>query len=88
MICTCTIHLSCGMDKILKAGFPERQSHGRKQSCKSANDLVKIKNWRHKQSHKHDGIGVRRIRIFLFSFDSAYVLVKTRLSESDAEAEG
>ena len=35
-----------------------------------------------------DGIGVKRIRTFLFSFDSAYDLVKTRLSESKAVAEG
>ena len=35
-----------------------------------------------------DGIGVKRIRTFPFSFDSAYDLVKTRLSESKAVAEG
>ena len=45
------------------------------------------------QSHKGDGIGVARIRTFPFSSDSAYDsvaydLVKTRLSESEAEAEG
>jgi len=55
----------------------------------SAYDLVKIKN----RSHKLDGIGVRRIRMFPFSSDSAYDsfpygLVKTRLLESEAEAEG
>ena len=37
-----------------------------------ANDLVKIKNLRRKRSHKRDGIGVKRIRVFLFSSDSAY----------------
>ena len=58
-------------------------------------DLVKIKKRSRKQSkqgHKRDGIGVRRIRTFPFSSDSAddsvvYNLVKTRLSESEAEAE-
>ena len=45
------------------------------------------------RSHKLDGIGVGRIRTFPFSSDSAYDsvaydLVKTRLSESEAEAEG
>ena len=45
------------------------------------------------QSHKGDGIGVGRIRTFPFSSDSAYDsvaydLVKTRLSELEAEAEG
>ena len=35
-----------------------------------------------------DGIGVKRIRTFPFSFDSAYNLVKTRLSESKGVAEG
>ena len=63
----------------------------------SAYDLVKIKNWSRKRSHKRDGIGVRRIRTFPSVFRhglrvrrlrSAYDLVKTRLSESKAEAEG
>ena len=35
-----------------------------------------------------DGIRVKRIRTFQFSVDSAYDLVKTRLSESKAVAEG
>ena len=44
-------------------------------------------------SHKSDGVGVGRIRTFPFSSDSAYDSVaydqvKTRLSESEAEAEG
>ena len=39
---------------------------------KSAYDLVKIKNRSRKRSHKRDGIGVRRIRTFPFSSDSAY----------------
>ena len=52
-------------------------------------DLVKIKN----RSHKRDGIGVRRIGTFPFRLPprrlrSAYDLVKTRLSESEEEAEG
>ena len=55
-------------------------------------DLVKIKDRSHKPSHKLDGIGVGRIRTFPFSSDSAYDSVaynpvKTRLSESEAEAE-
>ena len=51
-------------------------------------DLVKIKNRSRKRSHKLDGIGVEIIRAFPFSSDSAYDLVKTRLSESEAEAKG
>ena len=63
-----------------------------KRSRKSAYDLVKIKNLSRKQSHKRDGIGVGRISTFSFSSESAYdsvlyYLVKTRLSESEAEAE-
>ena len=59
---------------------------------KRASDLVKIKNRSHKQSYKLDGIGVGRIRMIPFSSDSAYDSdaydpVKTRLSESQAEAE-
>ena len=55
-------------------------------------------NWSHKQSHKLDGIGVRRIRMLPFlltlfttlslTVRSAYDLVKTRLSESEVEVEG
>ena len=53
---------------------------------------MKIKNQRHKQSHKLDGIGVGRIRTFPFLpnsiYDSdTYDPVKTRLSESEADAE-
>ena len=59
---------------------------------KIAYDLVKIKNRSHKQSHKLDGIGIKRIRTFPFSsnfaYDSiTYDLLKTRLSESEAEGE-
>ena len=57
-----------------------------------AYDLVKIKDRSRKRSHKLDGIGVGRIRTFPFSSDSAYDSVaydpvKTRLSQSEAEAE-
>ena len=60
---------------------------------KNAYDLVKIKNRSRKRSHMLDGIGVGRIRTFPFPSDSAYDsvaynLLKTRLSESEAEAEG
>ena len=53
---------------------------------------MKIEKRSRKRSHKLDGIGVGRIRTFPFSSDSAYDsvdydLVKTRLSESEAEAE-
>ena len=56
-------------------------------------DLVKIKNRSRKWSHKRDGIGIRRIGTFPFRspprrLRSAYDLVKTRLSESEEEAEG
>ena len=61
--------------------------------CKRAYDSVKIKNSSRKQGRKRDGIGVGRIRTFPFSSNSAYDyiaynLVKTRLWESEAEAEG
>ena len=81
--------------QVVKAGFYQRRSRGRsrKRSRKSAYDLVKIKHRSRKRSHKLDGIGVGRIRTFPFSSDFAYDsvaydLVKTRLSESEAEAEG
>ena len=53
---------------------------------------VKIKNQSCQQGHKHDGIRVGRIRVFPFSTDSpydsvAYDLVKTRMSELEAEVE-
>ena len=48
------------------------RSRSRKRSKKSAYDLVKIKNRSSKRSHKGDGIGVRRIRMFPFPSDSAY----------------
>ena len=43
-----------------------------------------------RKSHKRDGIGDGRIRTFRnpFSSDSVYYLVKTRVSESEVEAEG
>ena len=55
--------------------------------------LVKTTNYSPKQSHKRDGIRVGRIKTFPFSSDSGYDSVvydleKTRLSESEAEAEG
>ena len=54
---------------------------------------VKIKNRSRKGSHKRDGNGVARIGTFPFNSDPAYDsvvydLVKTRLSESEAKAEG
>ena len=60
--------------------------------CKNAYDLVKIESGSRKWSHKLDGIRVRRIRMFPVSSNSTcdsvtYDLVKTRLSESEAEAE-
>ena len=53
---------------------------------------MKIENRSRKRSHKLDGIGVGQIRTVPFSSDSAYDSdaydpVKTRLSESQAEAE-
>ena len=53
---------------------------------------MKIKHRSRKRSHKLHGIGVGRIRTVPFSSDSAYDSdaydpVKTRLSESQAEAE-
>ena len=75
---------------ILKVGFYWRRSRSRslKRSRKRAYDSVKIKNRSRKQNHKRDGI-----RTFPLSSDSAYDsvaydLVKTRLSDSEAEAEG
>ena len=84
----------------LRSCFCKRQSRSRsrsrKRSRKNAYDLVKIKNRSRKRSHKRDGIRVRRIRTFPFlptpltnpSLTPRYNLVKTRLSESEAEAEG
>ena len=51
---------------------------------------MRIKNRCRRRSHKHDGMEVRRIRTVSFSSDPAYdsvvyYLVKTRLSESEAE---
>ena len=74
----------------VKAGFHWRQSRSR--SRKSASVLVKIENRSRKRNHKLDGIGVGRIRTVPFSSDSAYDSdaydpMKTRLSESQAEAE-
>ena len=59
---------------------------------RSAFVLVKIKKRGHERSHKFGGFGVGRIRMFPFFSDSAYDsvaydLVKTRLTESQAEAE-
>ena len=76
----------------VKADFHGRRSRSCSQSCKSASNLVKIENRSHKRSHKLDRIGVRRIRMFPFSSNSAYDSdvydpMKTRLSESQAEAE-
>ena len=61
----------------VKTGFHQRRS----RSCKSAYDLVKIKDRSRKRRHKLDGIGVRIIRTFPFSSDSAYA------SEAGSEAE-
>lgn len=77
--------------KVLKVGFHQQRSRSqnRKQSQKSAYGLVKIKNQSCKQSHKCDRIGVGRIRTVPFSYDSVVCdLVKTRLSEPEAEVEG
>ena len=48
----------------LKSGFHLRRSG--KQSRKSTCDPVKIRSRSHKQSHKHNRIGVGRIRMFHF----------------------
>ena len=78
--------------RLLKAGFHKRHCRSRSGSRKCAYDQVKIENRSRKRSHKLDGIGVWRTRTFPFSSDSvsdsvAYDPVKTRLSESEAEAE-
>ena len=78
---------------IFKTSFHQQRSRirSRSQSRKRPYYLVKIENRSRKRGHKLDGIGVGRIRKFLFSdsvYDSvAYDVVKTRLSESEAEAE-
>ena len=48
-----------------KAGFRSGIVES-KWNRKSAYDPVKIKNRSRKQSHMHDGIGIRRIRTFSF----------------------
>ena len=87
-------HFSCfNTRKVLvslaiKAGCHWQRSLSRSRSRKSASDLVKIENRSRKRSHKLDGIGVGRIRTVPFSsYSDAYDPVKTRLSESQAEAE-
>lgn len=80
---------------MIKAGF-HWQLRSPKWSRKSPYDSVKIKNRSCKQSHKLNRIGVTRIRTFPFLptllmtplLCSAYDLVKTRLLESQVEAEG
>ena len=80
---------------ISTAGFNERESRSRsrKLSGKSVYDLVKIKNQSRKQSHKRNGVGVRRSERFHFlptpltTPSKSHDLVKTRLSESEEEAE-
>ena len=76
----------------VKGSSKGSRSQNGKRSRKSAYGLVKIKNRSHKRSYKRDGIGVGRIRTFPFSSnfanDPVVYLVKTRLSESEAEAEG
>ncbi len=78
---------------LLKAGFyyGRGRSRGRKRTCKSAYDLVKIENRSRKLSHKLDGIGEGTIGTFSFFSDFtndyvAYDPVKTTWSESQAEA--
>ena len=80
--------------RSLKASFHKQWSWSQscKWICKSAYDSVKIKHLSRKQSYKCDGIGVGRIKSFPCSSNSAYDsiaynLVKTRLSESEAEVE-
>ena len=84
-----------GHGLVFKAGFHKRRSRSRSRSRESAYDLVKIKDRSRKRSHMLDEIGVGRIKTFPFSSDSGisaydsvvYDPVKTRLSESEAEAE-
>ena len=87
------IHELIGVKRSgLRSCFCKRRSRSRERSPKNSYDLVKIKN----RSHKRDGIGVRGIRTFPFlptplttpSLTPRYNLVKTRLSESEAEAKG
>ena len=92
--------LDAASQTLQKDGFHRQRSRSRsrirKRSRKSAYDLLKIKHRSRKRSHKREGIRVRRIRTFLFlptplttpSLAFRYDLVKTRLSESEAEAEG
>ena len=50
---------------------------------KSVYDLVKIKNQSRKQSHKRNGVGVRRIRTFPFSSYSSYDSVEISRSREN-----
>ena len=56
--------MKCQSSPSLKAGFHQRRS--RSCSHKRTYDLVKIENRSCKPSHKLDGIGVGRIRMFSF----------------------
>ena len=76
-----------------KGWFSLAKESESKRSRKSAYNSVKIKNWSCKQSHRRHGFGVGRIKTLPFFSDSAYDsvaydLVKTLLSESEAEAKG
>ena len=88
------------LDKILKlkAGFHQRRSRSRKLSHKSAYDLVKIKNRSCSGAISATESESEESERFPFSSDSSHdfvtqvpfmiYIVKTRLSESEAETEG
>ena len=70
---------------ISTVGFHERRSRSRsrKLSGKSVYDLVKIKNQSRKQSHKRNGVGVRRSERFHFLSTASYDSVEiSRSSEN------
>ena len=70
----------------MKLGF----RRGRSRSRKSTSDLMKIENQSRKLSHKPDGVGRNRTVLLSSNFaneSNAFDPVKTRFSESQAEAE-
>ena len=72
-----------------KAGFHSLAIESETESRAYDLYVVKVENRSCKQNHKLNGIGVGRIRTFPFLPNQfvAYDPVKTRLSESEAEAE-
>ena len=72
----------------VKAGFHQRQSRSRKQSHKSAYDVVsRVISVVESESEESERFHFLRLCLRLCQLGPAYDLVKTRLPESEAEVE-